>query len=604
MWDRLESNQKYVWWMLAALGSLTVLVSLFHLWEVLRFVFLGVLDRDLMIYFTMGRSLLNGLSLYVEMYDCKSPGMFILTAISLLFTGGEYFLLFLQMCVLVGIPLMFLWVSLRSPTSVGMWQRAAIALAAVVFAIQLVLLLEARAGQGEIQSIGMFFACLSFLAVFAMPAKPRWHHLLLVVLPMAMTMWLFEPFAPALLAALLLTCKRKEDIFWRCLLPLALAGILALGMSLIVGGWAYIDVYLRLMLTRRMYDDHPIPLLIRGLQSRMLVLDVTYLYPASPFLGLLIYTLWGLLPLHAVESSAKRLQALLPVLLAWIAGISLLFKAYYFVLGFPPPGHLSAGVFSRWAAYHLTTWGWSICTVVLVMSLVAIYYVLRKESLSVFVRLVAAFLSLFVVSIAVGIGSYTGNHFAFAITVYLMVGLLWTRELLSGRMPKTLLVAILLSIFAIGLAYETQEQHISYLENRLGVGSAAQEDLTNRIDGILDACNYQRYFSNGHEKLVFTKHSPWGPVYFGGAQKYLPENHPLYITFYNEIISHNRLFAFSPEEMKGIQEGKGILYDFLRSVLATGYFTEEPPACAKPFLPVPGFRLFFRTDKPSTPPAA
>ena len=162
MWDRLESNQKYVWWMLAALGSLTVLVSLFHLWEVLRFVFLGVLDRDLMIYFTMGRSLLNGLSLYVEMYDCKSPGMFILTAISLLFTGGEYFLLFLQMCVLVGIPLMFLWVSLRSPTSVGMWQRAAIALAAVVFAIQLVLLLEARAGQGEIQSIGMFFACLSF----------------------------------------------------------------------------------------------------------------------------------------------------------------------------------------------------------------------------------------------------------------------------------------------------------------------------------------------------------------------------------------------------------------------------------------------------------
>lgn len=56
------------------------------------------MDSDVLLYFAAGRGILNGLSPYIDIFETKPPGMFLLSALSLRVTGDErllgFFLLY------------------------------------------------------------------------------------------------------------------------------------------------------------------------------------------------------------------------------------------------------------------------------------------------------------------------------------------------------------------------------------------------------------------------------------------------------------------------------------------------------------------------------
>jgi hypothetical protein len=61
----------------------------------------GPFTWDTHIYLTVGRGLLNGLKPYVDLFETKPPGIFFLSAFSLLVSGGLLICNILQAIVLV-----------------------------------------------------------------------------------------------------------------------------------------------------------------------------------------------------------------------------------------------------------------------------------------------------------------------------------------------------------------------------------------------------------------------------------------------------------------------------------------------------------------------
>jgi hypothetical protein len=51
---------------------------------------------DYLLYTVVGRGILNGLTPYIDLFESKPPGMFLLAAVSLLVSGIEGFTVFLR----------------------------------------------------------------------------------------------------------------------------------------------------------------------------------------------------------------------------------------------------------------------------------------------------------------------------------------------------------------------------------------------------------------------------------------------------------------------------------------------------------------------------
>ena len=81
--------QKYGWHILLALAVIALGKIGFTFVRVLLLEAQGAIDGDGLIFTIIGRGMLNGLTLYIDLFETKPPGVFLLMALSLLMTGGE-----------------------------------------------------------------------------------------------------------------------------------------------------------------------------------------------------------------------------------------------------------------------------------------------------------------------------------------------------------------------------------------------------------------------------------------------------------------------------------------------------------------------------------
>lgn len=579
-----DRTRRLLAWGSAAVLVLAGAVALIRWWPVLMMEASGALESDAHLYFAVGRSLLNGVDLWSGLFESKPPGMFQLAALSLLITGDETFALLLQVAIYIGIPALLAataWIEAgRHDQATPV--RTALATAGVVFGLLLSFFLEDRAGGFQTESVGSFFACLYLFFVASGRDDPSRLRQLGLGALIFLTLWMKEPFVFSIVAGSLLIARGWRHWIATLVIPGLLAGCMEIVGLLLIGGLGdYFNIYLPSMIQTRVGTDRIDPLYLRGLTVGRVYGNVT-LYYAAPAFGYILALLWALFPAFKREGGRVWWDVPLAAATSLVA---------YHVLWY---GFFPLARFNAWHLYGavvdesgfpsgIAALSWLIP--LLIVLLVIAWY--RRT----FAAVLAGAGMLFLVSTVVGISVYAVNHFAFAVPAYFALGLAFLRY--AAVRPFTVPTALVLLMLAWGgFTYAVAPRQMEILAERAKRTSNSQAAYVTPVDGLLDACGWELYGTvDTYNRLSFARHSSYGPLIVTHFFTYLGPDHPLVLETFRRL----------RDEAPVIVSGLGDDHNKFLPALAP-LFTETPPDCAKPFLPIPDMKVYFRI--PTTVPAA
>lgn len=204
-----------------------------------------VYNVDTTLYWTIGHGILKGLVPYRDLYETKPPGIFLLSALSYLVTGGGGLTHATQIMSLVFVALAPLVFARRLFTA-GRATLPAMVVFGALWALVLLLVsyVEDKGVEVQVEPHGVAGAVLYLLFIGCRGRRAFWARTLGIALAIGMK----EPFVLAIPAAYLVfdpTARRPLQDFWG---PLATACLLGATVLLLLG-WlpAYVGIYLRSM---------------------------------------------------------------------------------------------------------------------------------------------------------------------------------------------------------------------------------------------------------------------------------------------------------------------------------------------------------------------
>ena len=297
---------------------------------------------DAPLYFGMGRGILNGLVPYLDLFETKPPGMYLLSALSLLISGDERWAMLLQIIVLAGIPWLLLLFTAKATDKSPRQTRLSLLLLSFLFGSGLAIFTAIHAGRFQTESFGAF-AGIAYLVTLAWnPRQPVGKRRMLFgsFLLMA-SVGLKEPFVLTLFAAaglLSTTLARFVRIF---VIPVAIAALI--GISIMAAlGWLdpYLTIYLPEVLGGRLPDitNYRLPIegaklvanqpaWLRGFIVTRVFERFLWYHLGIPFVGLAAVFLWLANP-ALKRSNSTVLSLLASSASVWLGGF-LLHKTFY-----------------------------------------------------------------------------------------------------------------------------------------------------------------------------------------------------------------------------------------------------------------------------------
>src|ERR1051325_2186251 len=252
---------------LLGLACLAALKVSFELGRVLTYHVRGAVENDTLIYFTVGRGMLNGLQPYRDLFESKPPGMFLLAALSLLLTQGPLLATVADVLALLLPPALLAVFSWRGGSQLPLVRRSAFSVVAFIMGVLVMLYVEERAGPVQTEVFGAFFAILYVLNI-AWTGRPTRRSTFINGVLLLAAIGMKEPFLLTAFAGALLLSRDMKHFLQVFVFPLPIAaGLGVLGLLLIGVLPAYIDVYLPTMFARRITSNPVEPFLIRGFSA-------------------------------------------------------------------------------------------------------------------------------------------------------------------------------------------------------------------------------------------------------------------------------------------------------------------------------------------------
>ncbi|MDO8649592.1 MAG: hypothetical protein Q7R81_07505 [Candidatus Peregrinibacteria bacterium] len=566
------------------------LKGLFELGRIIVLEAQGPLDADSTIYFTIGRTLLNGFRLYVDFFDVQPPGMFLLTALSLLVTGDQRLVTGFVVFILAAVPTVIALFAYRESRSGDRLSRALLTLLALTLGILITLYLEERAPTVETQLFGSFFGVLFALVMITYPERFDWKRSLLGALLLLCSILMKEPFLVTNFAVALLLTRNVRHFLHGFLLPLGIGGVV--GILLLAWMGILLPYIQSLGTTFALRTENSTlvfgPMIIRPLALHMLHSNLSWLYPASPLLAYLIWYLWSRSIAYraAAEQRALRLISVIVLLVAFCSGAVFLNTIHQIILVW----YMNRNEVML-VDPHLLRNAIIEMVVALILLVPSGLWLHRRRMLR---WLVLSLIALGFTSLGVGSSSFSGNHFAFAVPVYAALVLLFLRE--SARMgtwTPAFLVGSAMTMLVM-FPFTPNPSHLASLEHRMGFTYAAQRERITRLDGLMDSCGLEQYYNEAIQEFAMAKHSPYGPLVL--RYDYMPLKHPLHLQTAENIVRDAKLIVATEdyEDPQPTPENDlvvTVLHQFIPK-----NFTKDPPPCAVPFFPIEGVTLWFRKD--------
>ena len=242
-----------------------ILKALYEVYGMLQFELSGFVTGDALIYITMGRGILNGLTPYVDLFESKPPGLFYLFALSL-WMGGTWLVRLLEIISLLLIPL--------STSIFFLKKEKTVLLTAFLFGILLMLRTQENGAGLQSEIFGLIFADLYVLTLFV---ERKWIIVIRGIL-VAGAVGIREPYLLGIAAAALL-CK---DFVRTFIVPSLIAAGIGI-VFILLAGLPYIQVYLPEMFLGKV-EGVQVPFVLRMVWVRRTFESLTS-FSSLPLLG-------------------------------------------------------------------------------------------------------------------------------------------------------------------------------------------------------------------------------------------------------------------------------------------------------------------------------
>ena len=570
----------------------TIIFLIPRLWDVLSFQLLMPIQGDARVYMTVGRGILNGLTYYLDMNDGRPPGMALLFSLSLLVSGDERFMQWLQVLVIVGIPCLITLFSFRLLRTHSRALRTMGILLACVFGIIFALYSADKSGRVQTESYGSFFAVCYLTVILWQQKRLSNAQVGLASVFMLLSYGCKEPFVLIMAACALLVLREKKTFVRGFLLPLGISVLLGCVIMASLG-WLvpYMTIDIPNTLFYRIQGHIPYyalgsfnyfggaPVWARGFLLEFLLYDV------GQFSLPLSYTMIGIffcLPFFLVQKEQKKTVLWLTIGVLLLVA-SLVIGKYAFIA--TNLNHEFSFLFTLAFAVSI----FALCTWVY-----AFNHAKRGSMYSIVMAVLRMIATLYVMAFTVALGVYYySNHLVFTVPVYIAIFSVLLKDGIGAQDGLTRRIAFffiplfILSAFAI----PTLGMRL-YIENQTVEDNHRMEEaiIAKQVDALLSACHISQYLTLGSNPTPLysrTTHSPLGPDFTQSwssgdkfvspwlRKKYL-ENIDTALVIIDLPTSFDQL---SPELLARVKK----------------QYTTMAPSCAKSFRPVAPYRVMFRT---------
>lgn len=508
--------QKILLIALAALLCLSIVFTVPKAVTVISTETRKIYNWDSCIYFAVGRSMLNGLKPYKDMFETKPPGIFFLTAASLAYDNDTTILNIacaISLVLIAAVPVIAAALMLYRKKLHPAMKVCALLSAASMFML-IMFYTEEFSGAAQVESFGALFTVLYIaVIIFTDMDKMRWYSpkcFVSAFFLMAAAMFK-EPFLFVAIAAAFLFINTRKEFLYRLLLPMLYGGTMGVILMLCTGTlMPYLKYYLPYMVSGHI-SVYGSPF-VRGLNVFELYYDLRMFeigLAIAVQLPLLAAAL--LMLLKARQGTAKDI---LPVI---YSAFKIPFAVY--LVSF------TVGLGGQYFGHH---------------------YVFAVP-------------------------------FYIAIILYIVSKLDYAD---STKIQKLLCITILISGCVAGVEDAVKFEPDNYLRNSLFIGEEYMKRVNDRlhrdaayIDGVLNTVGEERYQFLGYNLYVcygLTEHSPLGPVFFQDPNV-LKDEDSWFAKSLKEQLGEANIVLCSPNDFDC-----GVLQEYTLKLLESE-FTEELP---------------------------
>lgn len=268
----------------AAIIAIAMTVQVLGALLVLQELFNGVCG----IFWAIGQAMVNGYTLYEDIFESKPPLIFLLASLSLRLTGSPVLGTVLHTALLLAVLAGTVWYAQRRLSEQDM-RSPALLVAAFLFSSLVIRYLSRHPTAWAVEFYGLTSLCLYFL-VLADTRRFTVPRITLLTLLLGLSVGMKESFIIVAVSGACVLCRSREQWIRGVLIPSVLTGIVGIVTLALLGSLgAYLSVYLPEMLgyyTQRYY----MPFLMKGLVFDFVFADLAAFSPV--FLVLCI----GMLP--------------------------------------------------------------------------------------------------------------------------------------------------------------------------------------------------------------------------------------------------------------------------------------------------------------------
>ena len=215
----------------------------------------GVHFVDTPMYWAVGRGILNGLTPYLDLFETKPPGIFLLSALSFWIFDEPTLTSVSQAVVIGGVPVLAMIYAffLSKENKLSVHVSSILILLAFIFGSLLAMYSAFRSGKVVVESFGSFFI-IAYLLTVAMGDK-KWSkvHMALAAIFLLIGIGFKEPFIITSFAGALLLTKNLVKKFLIPLLLAAAAGTIILFLLDFLQ--PFFSLYLKEMITHRINPE-------------------------------------------------------------------------------------------------------------------------------------------------------------------------------------------------------------------------------------------------------------------------------------------------------------------------------------------------------------
>ncbi len=567
--------------LLVVLGG-SVVKGFADLVQVLSLEAKGAVSGDALIYLTVGRGILNGLVPYVDLFESKPPGMFLLMAASLALSGTQMPATVLQVGVFGLLPVVLAGFGYcqgsRQTSRAARWRVAGLAF---VIGVMLTLFLESvGAGSLQTESFGGFFGALYVVVLLWNRERISRAQIAVCAVLLMFSIGLKEPFLLTNLAAALIATSGRKQFLRGFVLPLGIGALLGLTILLVLGQLdAYWNVYLPAMLEHRIFMNAEDPLWLRGFRVRRTLAGLTT-YSAVPLLGYVLACLWATVPMLKAGILRKGERFLTVLSMAVWAGVLhfgyVVLKVLYILwrLGVDR-------VENAWFLVGLVAGLATACGGAGVLS-----YALWRKNRPAAWYVATAVAALWLLTLAGASGSFFPIHSGFALPAYVAASLVFVRGIARGQRHSILLPIVVVLVGAGIATFKIPGEQLELAERDLQNTFAANREQAKQLDDLMNSCDINRfgYVAGFPRVAAYAKHSPVGPVFSLFFHEYLGEDHPLFEQT-RKNLRQAQLVVVASEKMGAEHAASDVVAE---------QFDESVPECARAYVPIRGLKLLFR----------